>query len=106
MAIPLKGTPQDIDELLQGVAMEFNELIDPELSFSVQSRVFPKDYPLKPFDINTPIADFIHESTDAPLDVRAPTNFVGGDCPKSASCLSGSLANHAQYFRLGGGAAF
>jgi len=76
MTIPLKGTPQDLDELLQGVAMEFNELIDPELSFSIQSRVFPKDYPLKPFDINTPIADFIHESTDAPLDVRAPQQIL------------------------------
>lgn len=76
VTVPLHSTPQDLDDLLQAVAVEFNELIDPELSFSVQTRILTKDYPLKPFDVNTALANLIHESTDAPLDVRKPMQIL------------------------------
>ncbi len=74
--VSLHATEQDLDDILQAVAVEFNELIDPELPFSVQTRILSKGYHLKPFDVNTPVANLIHESTDAPLDVRKPLQIL------------------------------
>ncbi|MBI5931327.1 MAG: 50S rRNA methyltransferase [Chloroflexi bacterium] len=74
--LPLHSAERDLDDLVQAIAVEFNELIDPELSFSVQTRILSKNYPLKPFDVNTALANQIQESTSAPLDVRKPLQIM------------------------------
>ncbi|MCA9972509.1 MAG: hypothetical protein KC425_19945, partial [Anaerolineales bacterium] len=50
------------------------DLVDPDLSFSVQTRAF--DTAVKPFDVNRPLADALHAATGAPLDVRQPRQIL------------------------------
>ncbi|MEZ4734699.1 MAG: hypothetical protein R3E79_47005 [Caldilineaceae bacterium] len=63
----------DVSILRQAITDDLLPLVDPELSFSVQTRVLA-DLPYKPFDLNTPLAEIV-SSTGAPLNVRAHNKF-------------------------------
>jgi len=86
-------------------------LVDPELPFSVQSRVLA-DLPYKPFDLNTPLAEVI-SSSGAPLDVRAPIQILSVVCANADHAreplgralrhtlrLHSGQAHHAAYLGL------
>lgn len=47
--------------------------IAPSVPFSVQTRVFSAEIPLKPFDVNNALAELV---ADAPLDVRQPQQVI------------------------------
>lgn len=107
VAFPLIATPRDLARLSRDAVAEYAELLDSEVSFSVQSRIFV-DLPYKPFDINRAIAAALAETTSAPLDVRQPFQILSLLCtevdqrlPSLAKTESGfqallglSLASH------------
>jgi 23S rRNA (cytidine2498-2'-O)-methyltransferase len=61
--------------LRQMVEKELMELVDPSLSFSVQTRLFA-EFPFRAFDVNTAIADAVVAATGAALDVRRPQQIL------------------------------
>ncbi len=71
LAIPLIATPRDLARLSRAAVDEYTDLVDSEVSFSVQSRIFG-DLTYKPFDVNRAVAAAIVEATNTPLDVRQP----------------------------------
>jgi len=84
--------------LRQQVTNELLELIDPEFSISVQTRILA-DLPYKPFDINNVLAEVITSMTGAPLDVRAPQQILSVVCAatedgQQVAYLGVSLAAH------------
>jgi 23S rRNA (cytidine2498-2'-O)-methyltransferase len=72
--LALAGTAADLDRLRQQVQAAFSDLLEPELSFSVQTRLFAALH-YKPFDVNNALAELLQES-GAPLDVRAPQQIL------------------------------
>ncbi len=58
---------------------EYAERIDPDVSFSVQSRILI-DLPYKPFDINQAISAALIDATGAALDVRQPFQILSVVC--------------------------
>jgi 23S rRNA (cytidine2498-2'-O)-methyltransferase len=84
--IPLHAADDDLAILRQAVAAGIAGLIEPGLTFSVQSRVFAA-VPYKPFDLNNTLAEVIRDVSHAPLDVRAPQQIVSlaiGAAPATA----------------------
>lgn len=77
--VPLRNKlNSDLAILRQQVADAILPLLDPELTFSVQTRILA-DLPYKPFDLNTPLAEII-SSSGAVLDVRAPQQILSVVC--------------------------
>lgn len=77
--VPLRNKlNSDLAILRQQVADAILPLVDPELTFSVQTRILA-DLPYKPFDLNTPLAEII-SSSGAVLDVRAPQQILSVVC--------------------------
>lgn len=74
-AISLNGTAKDVTTLERAVKSEFSELVEPELPFSVQTRIFSA-VAYKPFDLNARLSDAIQTITGAPLDVRQPDQIL------------------------------
>lgn len=70
------GREADLATVCQAVEAGLSARIDPKHPFSVQTRILAENFPLKPFDLNTPLADLIREKTGAPLDVRAPAQAL------------------------------
>lgn len=79
VAIPLIATPRDLARLSRAAVAEYADLLDPEVSFSVQSRIFA-DLPYKPFDINRSVAAALEEAAKSPLDVRQPFQILSVLC--------------------------
>lgn len=73
--VALAGGVEDIDLMDRALADDLGVLVDPELPFSVQTRVLA-DVPYKPFDLNRALADRIVAVVGAPLDVRKPRQIV------------------------------
>ncbi|MCP5095821.1 MAG: 50S rRNA methyltransferase [Chloroflexi bacterium] len=69
------------------------ELIDPDLPFSVQSRVFA-DVGYKPFDINTSLSEMIKEKSGASLNVRQPVQIISVVVGEKITVFGISLAMH------------
>ena len=86
LAIPLVSTPRDIARLSDAAVAEYVELLDAEVSFSVQSRILP-DLPYKPFDINRAIAAALADATGTPLDVRQPFQILSVVCAAAPAAL-------------------
>ena len=115
LTYPLIATPRDLSRLSEAAVDEYADLLDPEVSFSVQSRIL-LDLPYKPFDVNRAVSAALARATNSPLDVRQPVSDSVG-CLRSrqpgsgirkasslkrwATGLPGSLACFAQYIRLG-----
>lgn len=77
--VPLRNKLNaDLAILKQQVTDTILPLVEPELPFSVQTRVLA-DLPYKPFDLNNPIAEVI-SNTGAPLDVRSPQQILSVVC--------------------------
>lgn len=98
--VPLRNKLNtDIAILRQHVTEAFLPLVDPDLPFSVQTRVLA-DLPYKPFDLNNPIAEVIG-SSGAPLDVRNPQQILSVVCATSGNANHESqITNHAAYLGL------
>ena len=79
LAIPLIATPRDLSHLSEAVVAEYADLLDPEVSFSVQSRIL-LDLPYKPFDVNRSVAAALISAASAPLDVRQPFQILSIVC--------------------------
>jgi 23S rRNA (cytidine2498-2'-O)-methyltransferase len=75
VAAPLSGTADDLLALVDAVEREILELFDPELPFSVQTRLLA-DVPYKPFDVNRAISDRITQRTGTPLNVPNPIQIL------------------------------
>lgn len=91
--VPLTETSADISQLTQIVTRQFLDLIEPEWSFSIQSRIFA-DVPYKPFDINSAMADIVQTHTGAPLDVRQPGQVLSIVVAEKTAYLGLSLTAH------------
>ena len=77
--VPLRNQLNtDIAILCQHITETILPLVDPDLPFSVQTRVLA-DLPYKPFDLNTPLAEIL-SSGGAPLDVRNPQQILSVVC--------------------------
>ena len=77
--VPLRNKLNtDLAILGQHVTDAILPLIDPDLPFSVQTRVLA-DLPYNPFDLNTPLAEIL-SSGGAPLDVRNPQQILSVVC--------------------------
>jgi 23S rRNA (cytidine2498-2'-O)-methyltransferase len=68
------GTPADVDRLTW-MAADLLDQLDPDLSFSVQTRVLD-DVGYKPFDVNQRLAEAITTMRGPPLDVRNPGQVI------------------------------
>ncbi len=80
LALGLRSRQEsDFAMLRQEVTAQLAPLLDPELSFSVQTRLL-SELPYKPFDINQMLSASLHESTNAPIDVRAPAQVLSVVC--------------------------
>jgi 23S rRNA (cytidine2498-2'-O)-methyltransferase len=83
--VPLSGDPSDLDLLSQARSLLPSDASG-DLSFSVQSRIYSAlDY--KPFDVNTALAETIHASTGATLDVRHPQQVLSVVCAEATPLL-------------------
>jgi 23S rRNA (cytidine2498-2'-O)-methyltransferase len=91
--IPLAGTAKDITTLQRAVKREFLDLLEPDLPFSVQTRIF-SGAPYKPFDINSTLSNTIEQITQAPLNVRQPAQILSVVVGETAAYLGISLASH------------
>ena len=97
---PLIATPRDLSRLSDAVVNEYADLLDPEVSFSVQSRIL-LDLPYKPFDVNRAVSAALARATNSPLDVRQPFQILsvvcaaanrGQESGKPAASSDGQLA--------------
>ena len=79
LTIPLVGTPRDLSRLSDAVVAEYADLLDPEVSFSVQSRIL-LDLPYKPFDVNRAVSAALARAASSPLDVREPFQILSVVC--------------------------
>lgn len=81
--IELTRSDMDIEQMIAGLEHEILPLIEPELTFSVQSRTLAK-FPYKRFDINTALASEISERTHAEVNVRSPDQIISVVCASLA----------------------
>lgn len=79
LTIPLVTTPRDLSRLSDAVVAEYADLLDPEVSFSVQSRIL-LDLPYKPFDVNRAVSAALAGASNSPLDVREPFQILSVVC--------------------------
>ena len=98
--VPLRNELNtDLAILCQHVTETILPLIDPDLPFSVQTRVLA-DLPYKPFDLNTPLAEIL-SSSGAPLDVRNPQQILSVVCAANNDTnYESQITNHAAYLGL------
>ena len=73
--VALQGDTADLDRLATAVA-PLLELLDPEISFSVQTRLLADGLAYKPFDLNQRLAAAAQAASAAPLDPRQPGQIL------------------------------
>ncbi|HEX6387275.1 MAG TPA: SAM-dependent methyltransferase [Anaerolineae bacterium] len=91
--VELSETTRDVTLLERAVKREFTGLVEPELPFSVQTRIFSAAA-YKPFDVNSRLSDAIQTITGAPLDVRNPVQILSVGIATSVAYVGISLAEH------------
>lgn len=82
LSIPLVATPRDLSRLSEAAVTEYADLLDPDVSFSVQSRIFA-ELPYKPFDVNRAVSAALARAANSPLDVRQPFQILSILCAAS-----------------------
>jgi 23S rRNA (cytidine2498-2'-O)-methyltransferase len=92
-SLSLRGQRSDIYALNDLLRAELLELIEPDLPFSVQSRVLGQQ-PYKAFDLNQTLAQTITAETHTPLDVRQPLQILSAVVGPELGYLGLSLATH------------
>lgn len=80
VAHPLAGVGDDIPALAEAVAAEFADGLNPDLPYSVQSRILDSSLPYKPFDLNIALSAALTDATGAVVDVRAPEQVLSVVC--------------------------
>lgn len=93
LILPITGETGDVEAIAAAVRSELAELVDPALSYSVQSRLLD-DTAYKPFDINRALSGLIQDTAGAPLDVRDPAQIISVVIAKGNAFLGISLAAH------------
>ena len=73
--MPLPDDDSAIHLLLALALEELSQLMEPTLSFSVQTRIFV-DAPYGPYDVNTALSQALKAESGAALDVRNPQQIV------------------------------
>ncbi len=91
--IPITGEAKDIPALERIIKSHFLDLMEPDLAFSVQTRVFDQAA-YKPFDLNSTISDTIQKISGAPLNVRQPEQVLSIVIGGEVAYLGLSLARH------------
>lgn len=86
-------TPVELDKVVQETVAELIDWVDPELPFSVQTRIFD-DVEFKPFDVNTAVSQALQTATKAELNVRNPAQIVSIVVTEEAAYVGLSLALH------------
>lgn len=74
LVVPLRGTRDDLF-IVRDAAKQLADALDPDLPFSVQSRIFG-ELPYKPFDLNQMVSEALQKLSSAALDVRAPQQVI------------------------------
>src|SRR5690606_27556836 len=74
-SMPLPDDDSAIHLLLALALEELSQLMEPTLSFSVQTRIFV-DAPYGPYDVNTALSQALKAESGAALDVRNPQQMV------------------------------
>ena len=90
---PLSGTARDVTMLERAVKGDFIEVVEPELPFSVQTRIF-STVAYKPFDVNARLSDAIRTISGASLDVRHPVQVLSVVVAAGVAYLGLSPATH------------
>lgn len=80
--LPLTSTADDIAVLAGLAEAEFATVLDPDLPYSVQTRVLDSDLPYKPFDLNIALSGSLTEATGAVVDVRSPEQVLSVVCAR------------------------
>ena len=84
-SLALQNEPDaDLAALRTAVANEIVPHVEPDLAFSVQTRILT-DLPYKPFDVNNALAEVIQTATPASLNVRAPQQILSVICAANAA---------------------
>ncbi|MBV7333897.1 50S rRNA methyltransferase [Chloroflexi bacterium TSY] len=78
-SIELNGSIEDIQRMVDGLDYDILSLVEPDLTFSVQSRTLG-EFPYKRFDINTALASEITKRTKAEVNVRSPVQIISVVC--------------------------
>ena len=91
VCLDLPGGHKDVTLLERTVKAEFANLIEPELTFSVQARLLsPKPY--NRFAVNSALSDAIDLLSGAPLNVAKPTQVLSVVMTEAVAYLGLSLA--------------
>ena len=86
--VPLERNSDDLIAIDSAVATQISALVEPELTFSVQTRIFG-DLPYKRFDINQTISASVAAQSGAKIDVRAPQQILSIVCAAAANLTNG-----------------
>ncbi|MFN8440026.1 MAG: SAM-dependent methyltransferase [Caldilineaceae bacterium] len=93
--VPLRGTNDD-RYIVRDATKQFVDALDPELPFSVQTRIFG-ELPYKPFDLNQTVSETLQKLSSSPLDIRAPQQVVSLVIANSLS-VNASIRNPQSAF--------
>ena len=98
MAVETLGQAgRELSSLQRLVDEELSNLVEPSLSFSVQTRILG-DNSLKPFDVNRALSRIVQQRTNAELDVRGPDQILSvviAPWTSDASLAEGSVPQTA-----------
>ena len=85
--------PSTVENIVEDVLAEFVEWMDPDMPFSVQTRIFG-DVGFKPFDLNTAVSKTLQVATGAELNVRQPMQILSVVVTEDITYAGLSLAVH------------
>ncbi len=91
--VQMEVTPSTVANIEQQVVADLVDWIDPELPFSVQTRIFG-NVSFKPFDVNTAVSKAIQTATKAELNVRNPAQILSIVVTEDVTYVGLSLALH------------
>ncbi len=91
--VQLQIASADVQQIVTETVAEFVDWVDPEFSFSVQTRLLEK-VDFKPFAVNTAVSQALQEVTNAQLDVRNPTQILSVVVTQEVTYIGLSLAVH------------
>ena len=75
LSLPLEGETRGLTALERAVDQQLAPLIEPDFSFSVQTRILDQAG-FKPFDVNNALARVVAQQTGAEVDVRSPQQIL------------------------------
>lgn len=93
LSVPLSGPAFDVAEVAQTVGHELAGWLAPDLPFSVQSRLLGQTA-VKPFDLNTAVAEVVQYMSRAPLQPQVPQQILSIVVTDGQLLAGVSLAAH------------